>query len=105
MVVTYLAMVSEKGSVASAQIVCSSIAHFQRKEFLGYPSPTHLKVKQLLTAIRRKHGKLLVKREATVEEVRALFKHFVPEGGKESCPLNNWRFVFFMSYCIFRRQL
>ena len=35
--VTYLAMVSEKGSVASAQMACSSIPHFHCKKFRGLP--------------------------------------------------------------------
>ena len=39
MVVTYMAMVSEKGSVASAQTASSSIAHFHKKKFPGSLSP------------------------------------------------------------------
>ena len=74
-VVTYLAIVSENGSMASAQMACSSITPFHRKKFLGEASLTEsLKVKQLMIAIKRRHGKLVTKRDpVTAEVVRVLF--------------------------------
>ena len=63
--VTYLAMVSDKGSVASAQMTCSRITHFNRKKFPGSPLPMENlmdQVKQLITAIRRRHWTAVVVR-------------------------------------------
>ena len=57
------------------------------------PFPTEsLKVKQMLIAIKRRYGKPVVKREpATVEVVKALFQHFLPEARIEGCSLKNLR--------------
>ena len=96
-VLTFLAMFSEKGSVAAAKTACSSIAHFHRKKFPENPSPKESKkVKQVMMAIRRKFSKPVVKREpATVEVVKALFQHFVPEAVIEGCSLKRLRFAAF----------
>ena len=52
-VMTYLTMVSEKGSVASMQMACSSIANFHRKKFPGEAFLNEsLSFKQLMTAIK-----------------------------------------------------
>ena len=89
-------MVSEKGLVASVHLACAdgiAHAHLHRKKLPGAASPTEsLKVKQLMTATKRRHRKPVRKMEPVMAEVkRVLFKHFLPDGGNSGCALNNWR--------------
>ena len=95
MLVPYLAKVCEKGLVACMQTARSKKAHFRRKKFQSFPSSTEsLTVKQLLIAIKRRHGKPVVKREpAKAEVVWALFEHFLLVGGTEECSLKKWKFA------------
>ena len=94
-ILMYLAMISEKGSVAAAKTVCCSIAHFHRKKFPENPSPMECKkVKQVMMAIRRKFSKAVVKRgPATAEVVKALIQNFVPEAVIEDSSLTKLRFA------------
>ena len=94
-VLTFLAMISKKGSVSAAKTACSSIAHFHRKQFPERPSPTESrKVKQVMMAIRRRFAKPVVKKEPVkAEVVKALFQHFIREAVVKGCSLKKLRFA------------